>query len=171
MLTVSSFCLGSHFSALSHPQTLPGLSHLSFYNCLIIQPKSSTPSTICRCLVLVVLIAQSCLTLCHLTNCSLPGSSVIGFSRQKYWSGLPYPSPEDPPDAGIEPGSPALQADSLPFELQGRSLQISVGIKRGHCIPWAPFGSRVEVTPQSSGIHHSCTCICLGLDRGRVCPH
>ena len=122
MLTVSSFCLGSHFSALSHPQTLPGLSHLSFYNCLIIQPKSSTPSTICRCLVLVVLIAQSCLTLCHLTNCSLPGSSVIGFSRQKYWSGLPYPSPEDPPDAGIEPGSPALQADSLPFELQGRSL-------------------------------------------------
>ena len=36
------------------------------------------------------------------------------FSRQDYWSGLPFPSPGDLPDPGIEPGSPALQADSLP---------------------------------------------------------
>ena len=42
----------------------------------------------------------------------------MGFSRQEYWSGQPFPSPEDLPDPGIEPGSPALQADSLPFELQ-----------------------------------------------------
>ena len=41
------------------------------------------------------------------------------FSRQEYWSGLSFPSPEDLPDPGIEPWSPALQADSLPFELQG----------------------------------------------------
>ena len=46
----------------------------------------------------------------------------MGFSRQEYWSGLPFPSPEDLPDPGIEPGSPVLQADSLPFELQGRPL-------------------------------------------------
>ena len=32
----------------------------------------------------------------------------MGFSRQEYWSGLPFPSPEDLPDPGIEPGSPAL---------------------------------------------------------------
>ena len=38
------------------------------------------------------------------------------FSRQEYWSGLPFPSPGDLPDPGIEPGSPALQADSLPSE-------------------------------------------------------
>ena len=38
------------------------------------------------------------------------------FSRQEYWHGLPYPSPGDLPDPGIEPRSPALQADSLPFE-------------------------------------------------------
>ena len=38
------------------------------------------------------------------------------FSRQEYWSGLLFPSPEDLPDPGIEPGSPALQADSLPSE-------------------------------------------------------
>ena len=44
-------------------------------------------------------------------------SPSMGFSRQKYWSGQPFPSPEDLPDPGIEPGSPALQADSLPFEL------------------------------------------------------
>ena len=42
----------------------------------------------------------------------------MGFSRQEYWSGLPFPSPGDLPDPGIEPGSPALQADSLPTELQ-----------------------------------------------------
>jgi len=44
----------------------------------------------------------------------------MGFCRQDYWSGLPFPSPEDLPDPGIETGSPALQADSLPFELLGR---------------------------------------------------
>ena len=38
----------------------------------------------------------------------------IGFSRQEYWSGLPFPSPGDLPNPGIEPRSPALQADSLP---------------------------------------------------------
>ena len=35
------------------------------------------------------------------------------FSRQEYWSGLPFPSPGDPPDPGIEPMSPALRADAL----------------------------------------------------------
>ena len=41
------------------------------------------------------------------------------FSSQKYWSGLPFPSPGDLPDPGIEPKSPKLQSDSLPFEHQG----------------------------------------------------
>ena len=38
------------------------------------------------------------------------------FFRQEYWSELPFPSPGDLPDPGMEPGSPALQADSLPYE-------------------------------------------------------
>ena len=38
------------------------------------------------------------------------------FSRQEYWGGLPFPSPRDLPNPGIEHTSPALQADSLPFE-------------------------------------------------------
>ena len=37
----------------------------------------------------------------------------MGFSRQEYWSGLPFLSPGDPPKPGIEPGSPALQTDAL----------------------------------------------------------
>ena len=40
----------------------------------------------------------------------------MGFSRQEYWSGLPFPSPGDLPDPGIKPGSPALQADALTSE-------------------------------------------------------
>ena len=44
----------------------------------------------------------------------------MGFSRQEYWSGLPFPSPGDLPDPGIEPGSPALQADVLTSEPPGK---------------------------------------------------
>ena len=44
----------------------------------------------------------------------------MGFSRQECWNGLPFPSPEDLPDPGIEPGSPALQADALPSEPPGK---------------------------------------------------
>ena len=40
----------------------------------------------------------------------------MGFSRQEYWSGLPFPSPGDLPDPGIEPRSPTLYADALPSE-------------------------------------------------------
>ena len=50
--------------------------------------------------------------------CQAPPS--MGFSRQEYWSGLPFPSPGDLPDPGIEPGSPALQADALPSEPPGK---------------------------------------------------
>ena len=47
----------------------------------------------------------------------------MGFSRQQYWSGLPFPSPVDLPNPGIEPRSPALQTDALPSEPPGKSLQ------------------------------------------------
>ena len=57
---------------------------------------------------------QSCPTLCDPRDGSPPGSPSLGFSRQEYWSGLPFPSPGDLPDPGIEPESPALGADALP---------------------------------------------------------
>ena len=49
-------------------------------------------------------------TVAHLAPLSM------GFSRQEYWSGLPFPSPGDLPNPGIKPGSPALQADALSSE-------------------------------------------------------
>ena len=48
----------------------------------------------------------------------------MGFSRQESWSGLPFPSPGDLPDPGIEPGSPALQADALPWEPSGKQATL-----------------------------------------------
>ena len=47
----------------------------------------------------------------------------MGFSRQLYWSGLPFPSPGDLPYPGIEPGSPALLTDALPSEPPGKSTK------------------------------------------------
>ena len=44
----------------------------------------------------------------------------MGFSRQEYWSGLPFPSPGDLPNPGIEPGSPVSQADALSSEPPGK---------------------------------------------------
>ena len=70
--------------------------------------------------VVVVLVAKLCpplhdpLTIAHLAPL------FMGFSRQEYWSGLPFPSPGDLPDPGIKPRSPALQTDSLPSDLQGK---------------------------------------------------
>ena len=67
-----------------------------------------------------MLVDQSCATLRDLMDCSLPGSSDHGIlqSRILEWVVIP-PSSGDLPDPQIEPGSPALQADSLPSEPQG----------------------------------------------------
>ena len=47
----------------------------------------------------------------------------MGFSRQEYWSGLPFPSPGDLPDPGIKPGSPAFQADALTSTTREKSTE------------------------------------------------
>ena len=67
--------------------------------------------------------------------CQAPLS--IGFSRQEYWSGLPFPSPGDLPNLGIETGSLASQADSLVTELQG-SPSSKAGLYL-HMISSVPF--------------------------------
>ena len=59
-------------------------------------------------------------------------SLSIGFSRQEYWSGLPWPPPGDLPDPGIEPASPAspaFQVDSLPLSHQGSPMYLYVTVK------------------------------------------
>ena len=63
------------------------------------------------------LVAKSCLTLKILWTVACQAPLSMRFSRQEYWSGLPFPSPGDLYDLGIELGSPALQADDLPTEI------------------------------------------------------
>ena len=70
----------------------------------------------------MVLVAKSCLTLA--TPCSVAHQAPLsmGFSKQEYWSGLPFPSPGDLPSPGIKPASHTLQADSLLTEPQWKSF-------------------------------------------------
>ena len=56
-------------------------------------------------------------------------SPSMGFSRQEYWSGLPFPSPEDLPDRGMEPSSPAFEADALTSEPPEKPYCFKVTIK------------------------------------------
>ena len=63
------------------------------------------------------LVAKSCPTPVIPWTVAYQAPLSMGFSRQEYWSGLPFPSLGDLPDPGIKPGSPALQADSLLTEL------------------------------------------------------
>ena len=81
--------------------------------------------------------SQSCPTVVTpwMVTCQAPLS--MGFSRQEYWSGLPFPSKGDLPDQGIEPGSPALQVDSLLSESQGKlySLILLVSFSGFNAVP------------------------------------
>ena len=70
-------------------------------------------SHLCMCTCVYVLVVQSCLTLCYPLAIACQAPLSMEFSRQEYWSGLPFPSPEDLPNSGTEPGSPASQAGSL----------------------------------------------------------
>ena len=72
-------------------------------------------------LVVAVLVASHVQLLANPRTIACQGPLSMGFSRQEYWRVLPFPSLDDLPDPGIEPRSPALQVDSLPSELQGRS--------------------------------------------------
>ena len=64
------------------------------------------------------LVAKSCLTLVTLWIVACQAPLSMGFSRQECWSELPFPSPGDLPDPGIESRSAALQAHSFPTKLQ-----------------------------------------------------
>ena len=72
----------------------------------------------------------------------------MGFSRQECWSGLPFPSPGDLPDPGIEPGSPALQADALQSEPPGKLGHVKMGAGSWDlwCASWK--ASRHQVSRQ-----------------------
>ena len=63
------------------------------------------------------LVTKLCPTLATPWTVARQAPLSMGFSRQAYWSGVPFPSPGDLPNLRIEPGSPAVQADDLPTEL------------------------------------------------------
>ena len=65
-------------------------------------------------------VAQSCLTLCDPMYCSLKAPPSMEFSRQEYWSGLPFPSPGSLPDPRTKPGSPALAGGFFATEPPGK---------------------------------------------------
>ena len=79
--------------------------------------KLSSFARVCACGYVQSL---SCMTLCDPLDCLPPGSSVRGFSRQEYWSGLPFPSPGGLPDPGIKPASPALAGRFFTAEPPGK---------------------------------------------------
>ena len=68
-------------------------------------------------------VAQSCPTLCDPMDIAHQVPPSMGFSRQEYWSGLPFPFPGDHPNPGSEPMSPALWADALLSEPPGNPLK------------------------------------------------
>jgi len=74
---------------------------------------------VCVCVCVCVLVAQ--LFFATPWTVALQAPWCVGFPRQEYWSGLPFPSPGDLPHPGIEPGSLALQVDSLPLEPDQRA--------------------------------------------------
>ena len=101
-----------HWVCLNSEEELPGTSTNA-------PPLLFTSYEFATVPVIMCLVAQSCPTLFDPMDCSPPGSSV-GFSRQEYWSGLPFPSPGDLPNPGIKPRPPALQADTLLTEPPGK---------------------------------------------------
>ena len=81
----------------------------------------------------------------------------VGFSRQEYWSKLPFSSPGDLPDPGIEPGASALQTDSLPSELPGKPIlqcQIFLHIKPRIDALFLWVKLLLHLNFDDSGFHH-----------------
>ena len=82
-------------------------------------------------------VAQSCSTFVTPWTVAHQAPPPMGFPRKEYWSGLPFPSPGDLPDSGIEPRSPTLQAVSLPSELP-RKPQVGKVVWYSHLLKNIP---------------------------------
>ena len=89
---------------------------------------------------------------------------TMEFPRQEYWSGLSFPSPGDLPDPGIEPGSPAFQADALPSKPPGKPSG-GKGETSPHCAScWAELHKEPTThttTPEQSSFSLNPTCTCV----------
>ena len=96
-------------------------------------------------------VAQSYPILCDPMDCSPPAPLFMGFSRQEYWSGLPYPSLGHLPNPGTELRSPTLQSDSLPSEppgnpqIESRSVMSNSLRTNELYSPWNSLGQNTGV--------------------------
>ena len=103
-----------------------------------------------------VIVTQSCPTLFELMSSKCQAPLSMGFSRQGYWSGLPFPSPGDLPEPEIKPGSPALQAKQRSCEPPPKQMLFSVLTRKGkdprlhfcppRSRPWLWGGCPVQVS-------------------------
>ena len=73
-------------------------------------------------------VAQSCRHFVTPWTVAHQAPLSMGFSRQEYWNGLPFPSPGGLPDPATQPGSPALQADTLPSEPPGKPYSMKYAV-------------------------------------------
>ena len=101
-------------------------------------------------------VAQSCLTFCDPWTVDYKVSLPMGFFRQENWSGLPFPSPADLPNPGIEPRSPALQADALPSEpiITTRGWKFALIQVTVHCMHCLMESSQQSVRKTSWHFHY-----------------
>ena len=115
-------------SRWSHPEvTNPSIAHSSqlqvliFYRCSIVLQAPEFLKWNIRVCVCVCVCVFNCVQLFATTRTVAHQAPLsTGFSRQEYWSGLPFPSPRNLPDPGIKPKSPALEADALTSEPPGK---------------------------------------------------
>ena len=97
-----------------------------------------------------VLVIQSCLTLCNpMDYIAHQAPQSMEFSRQEYWNGLPLPSPGDLSDPGIEPRSPALQADSLPLSHWGSLFIFWTSLQSSRCFSQQLSKCFMNISPKS----------------------
>ena len=98
-----------------------------------------------------------CTTLCNPMNCSVPGSSVHGFLQARILEWVPCPPPGDLPDPGINPGSPALQVDSLPAQCTWTPifqflLNSADSVSMPPCLAPCDLATRNSPIPQPQGL-------------------
>ena len=84
--------------------------------CVILLKQGSNPYSLHWNVKVKLLVTHSCQLFVMLWTVVCQAPLSLEFSRQEYWSWLPFPSPGDLPNPGIKPGSPGLQAESLPSE-------------------------------------------------------
>ena len=119
----------------------------------------------CACVV-----TQSCPTLVNPWTVALQTPLLMGFSRQKYWSGLPFPSPWNLPDQGIEHRSPTLQMEPLMSETQGNPQYLVVVVVVFLIIDLIQstthtYLTTTDLTIQFSSVAQWCLTLCNPVDK------